>query len=136
MKKIFDKTMYRFVIVGVVNTLVGAGVMFFLYNVIGTGYWIASASNYVVGSVVSYFLNKYYTFDTKGRSFAELLRFAINITVCYLVAYGAAKPFIYYIFYGCSDTIRDNVAMFAGMCIFVVLNYFGQRIIVFKYDKK
>lgn len=133
MKKIIDKTMYRFVIVGVINTLVGAGVMFLLYNLCGTGYWIASASNYIVGSIVSYFLNKYYTFNKRGRSFREMLLFSVNIVICYLIAYGAAKPIIYSILEGTSKTIQDNIALFAGMCIFVVFNYIGQRFIVFNY---
>lgn len=136
MKKYFDKTMYRFAIVGVINTLVGAGVMFLLYNLCGTGYWFASASNYVVGSIVSYFLNKYYTFNSKGRSLKELLIFAANIVVCYFIAYGVAKPLCYGIISGMSETVQDNVAMAVGMCIFIVLNYCGQRFIVFKYDKK
>ena len=32
LKKIFDPTLFRFLLVGVVNTLVGYGVMFGLYN--------------------------------------------------------------------------------------------------------
>ena len=134
MKKLIDKTMYRFVIVGVINTLVGAGVMFFLYNFCGVGYWIASASNYIVGSIVSYFLNKYYTFDKKGHSFWEMLRFAVNIAICYFIAYGIAKPLIYSMFGEMGKTFQDNIAMLAGMCIFVILNYIGQRFIVFKYN--
>ena len=61
LKKIFDPTLFRFLLVGVVNTLVGYGVMFGLYNLAGLhlwgdpGYWISSAANYLVGSVVSFF---------------------------------------------------------------------------------
>ena len=59
MKKFFDPSMLRFLLVGVVNTLVGAGIMFLLYNLAGCSYWLSSAANYIVGGVVSYFLNKY-----------------------------------------------------------------------------
>ena len=48
--------MLRFLLVGVVNTLVGAGIMFLLYNLAGCSYWLSSAANYIVGGVVSYFL--------------------------------------------------------------------------------
>ena len=50
LKKLFDPTMFRFLLVGVANTLVGCGVMFGLYNLAGlhawgdTGYWISSAA--------------------------------------------------------------------------------------------
>ena len=31
-------SLVRFIIVGIINTLVGAGVMFFMYNIAGAGY--------------------------------------------------------------------------------------------------
>ena len=92
MKKIFDMTTIKFLMVGVINTLVGTSVMFVLYNVIGTGYWLASAANYIVGSIVSYFLNKYFTFKSNKQSLKEIIRFILNILLCYLLAYGIAKP--------------------------------------------
>ncbi len=73
LKKIFDPTLFRFLLVGVVNTLVGYGVMFGLYNLAGLhlwgdpGYWISSAANYLVGSVVSFFLNKHFTFRSREK---------------------------------------------------------------------
>lgn len=121
---------------GVINTLVGASVMFLLYNLCGTGYWAASAANYIVGSIASYILNKYYTFNSKARSLMEAALFATNIAICYFIAYGVAKPLCYSIVSGMGKKIQDNISLFVGMCMFVVLNYFGQRFIVFKYDKK
>ena len=90
MKKFFDPSMLRFLLVGVVNTLVGAGIMFLLYNLAGCSYWLSSAANYIVGGVVSYFLNKYYTFKNTERSWRQVLRFALNVAVCWLLAYGIA----------------------------------------------
>ena len=66
-KNILDITFWKFVLVGIVNTLVGTGVMFAAYNLLHLSYWLSSASNYVVGSVVSYFLNKYFTFQNKEK---------------------------------------------------------------------
>jgi putative flippase GtrA len=117
--------------VGIINTLVGTGVMFLAYNLLKLNYWVSSASNYVVGSVVSYFLNKYFTFQNKERSLKQVLIFIANITVCYLIAYGVAKPLVYHILQQASVTLRDNCAMLAGMCLFVCLNYLGQRFVVF-----
>lgn len=62
MKKLFDSTVVRFVLVGAVNTLFGAGIMFIFYNCLHLSYWLSSASNYFFGSILSYFLNKYFTF--------------------------------------------------------------------------
>ena len=41
-----DKTFMKFVIVGVVNTVVGTAIMFVFYNVFQLSYWVSSASNY------------------------------------------------------------------------------------------
>lgn len=132
MKKLFDITTIKFLVVGVVNTLVGTSVMFLFYNVFGTGYWFASASNYVIGSIVSYFLNKYFTFKSNSKSVKEVFSFVLNITVCYFIAYGVAKPLVYRVLGSVSQSAQENIAMLVGMCLFVGLNYIGQRFVVFK----
>lgn len=134
MQKFLDRTFLRFIIVGVVNTLFGSAIMFLFYNIFGLSYWISSASNYFFGSILSYFLNKYYTFRYKKRSLKVVLRFIVNISACYLIAYGAAKPLVSALLSGASVTVQENLAMLVGMCIFVVLNYLGQRFFAFKKD--
>ena len=62
-KQYLDLTFWKFILVGIINTLVGTTVMFVAYNLCHLNYWVSSASNYVVGSIVSYFLNKYFTFN-------------------------------------------------------------------------
>ncbi len=130
--KFFDKTFLRFVIAGVINTLFGTGIMFVFYNVLNLSYWISTASNYFFGSVLSYFLNKYFTFESRDNSIKSIVLFAVNITVCYLAAYGAAKPIAAYVFSGLGEKLQGNISMLIGMCLFVALNYLGQRFIVFK----
>lgn len=132
MKNLTDKTFLKFAAVGVVNTLVGTAVMFILYNVFSCSYWVSSAANYIVGSVVSYFLNKYYTFRYQEKSWKVVFRFIVNIAVCYMIAYGIAKPLISAVLAGFSESVRDNGAMAAGAILFVVLNYFGQRFFAFR----
>lgn len=132
--KFFDVTFWKFIIVGVINTLFGTAIMFVFYNVFHLSYWISSASNYFFGSILSYFLNKYFTFKSKDNSGKSLVRFVVNITVCYLLAYGGAKPLARWIFSGASASLQDNMAMLAGMCFFVAFNYIGQRFFVFKKD--
>ncbi len=132
MKKFFDKTFLKFILVGIVNTVVGASVMFLCYNVAGFSYWSSSAANYVVGSIVSYFLNKYYTFKVKKRSWKYIIKFLANISVCYLLAYGIAKPLAARLLSDMTVNIQENVAMLVGMGLFIVLNYFGQRFFAFK----
>lgn len=138
--KKLDSTFVRFVLVGVVNTLVGYGVMFGLYNLAGlhtwgdAGYWVSSAANYVVGSVVSFFLNKHFTFRNREKGAAVVGRFVLNITVCYLLAYGLAKPAVRAALAGTglSEQLQGNLTMLAGSGLFVVMNYLGQRFFAFR----
>lgn len=131
-KGLFDASMWKFLLVGIVNTAVGAGVMFLLYNLAGWGYWPSSAANYLVGGIVSFFLNKHFTFQNKERSWAQVLRFAVTVALCWLVAYGAAKPAVTWALSGLDQSLRDNLAMLVGMGLYLVLNYFGQRFFAFR----
>ena len=132
MAKLIDGSVPRFLLVGVLNTLVGAGVMFLLYNAAGWPYWAATASNYLAGGVLSYFLNKYFTFRNRERSWAQVGRFALTVAVCWVVAYGVAKPLALRLLAGQSVRIQENAAMLAGMCLYTGLNYLGQRFFAFR----
>ena len=59
-------------------------------------------------------------------------RFAINIIVCYLIAFSVAQPLMEKVLAAQPRVIVDNVAMFLGMCMFIVMNFFGQKIFVFR----
>lgn len=127
-----DKTFLKFVLVGVINTVIGTAIMFVFYNVLGLSYWISSASNYFFGSICSYLLNKYFTFKYQEKGIASLIRFTLNILVCYLLAYGIAKSVMQWMLSDYSVSIQENVSMLLGMCLFVVFNYMGQRYFAFK----
>ena len=89
--KLFNKTFRKFIFVEVANTLFGTAVMFICYNEFHLSYWISSATNYVFSSILSYFLNKYFTFQSNDNSVKGILKFVFNISVCYLLDYGIEK---------------------------------------------
>ena len=135
MAKLIDSSVPKFLLVGVLNTLVGAGLMFLLFNLAGWSYWAASAANYVTGGVMSYFLNKRFTFRNKERSWAQVGRFALTVVVCWLIAYGMAKPLALWALSGYGQKVQENVAMLVGMCLYTGLNYLGQRFFAFAAGK-
>ena len=136
LKNFLDIATLKFILVGLVNTLVGMGTMFVLYNLFNASYWFSNIGNVVVGSIVSYFLNKYFTFRSYKKSIKEVIIFALNIAVCHFVSYGLAKPLVNMLLVSLNDALRTNIAFVVGAGLFVVLNYFGQRFIVFKYKKE
>ena len=135
MKKL-NYQLVKFIFVGIINTLFGMAVMFGLYNFFHCSYFFSTAMNYILGSILSFFLNKYFTFQNKNKSVKQVLIFICNIVVCYALAYGIAKPFVNFILDSFSNNIKDNVSMFVGMVLFTFLNYFGQKYLVFKNVKE
>ncbi len=133
--QLWQSSLVRFGLVGALNTLVGTGIMFTMYNVFHCSYWLSSFANYFFGWILSFFLNKYFTFRSKTRSGREVVRFVINIAACYLLAYGVSKPLMLRLLSGASQEFRDNMAMLTGMALFVVLNYLGQRFFAFRKEK-
>ena len=120
LRTLFDAKLWKFLLVGVVNTLAGMGIMFGLYNVAGCSYWVSSAANYVLTSILSFFLNKHFTFQSRERGAGQVVRFAANIAVCYLIAYGIAKPLCLRLLSGAAVSTRDNAAMLVGMVLFTL----------------
>jgi putative flippase GtrA len=128
----FDRTFFKFIIVGIVNTVIGSGLMFILYNFFDVTYWLSSAASYIVGSIASFFLNKYFTFTVKEWNLFMVAAFILNIGVSYFVAYGLAKPLMNYLLRDNALAVRENAALFTGMCLFTAINYIGQRFVVFR----
>lgn len=138
MAKFFDKKLMKFILVGILNTLFSAAIMFLLYNLAHFGYWGSSAVSYVLGSILSFFLNKNFTFQNKDSLWKTALRFSVNVAICYLIAYSLAKPLVIWALssLSLSNQMIENVSMLAGMCLFTALNYIGQRFFAFKEKKE
>lgn len=148
MKKLFNEVLH-FSIIGVFNTILGFVLIMVFYNVLHWNYWVASGTSYVIGSIFSYFANKKLTFKVEENSWQSAARFAVSIAVCYLLAYGIAKPLVRSLMSGYSQliadkianivvldakTIEENVAILFGMGLFIVFNFVGQKFFVF-HDK-
>ena len=131
---LFDVKFFKFILVGIINTIFGTAIMFLLYNLAGFGYWGSSAISYILGSILSFFLNKNFTFRNKESSIKTALRFTVNIAVCYLAAYSISKPIVERILSNTSlsKSIVEQFSMLFGMALFTMLNYIGQRFFAFK----
>lgn len=126
-------SLLRFLAVGVLNTLLSAVIMFVLYDGFHLGYWLSSAVSYAVGAVVSFFLNRRFTFKSDAALLPAALRFALTVAVCYLIAYSLAKPLILALFSGMlSPDWAERLAMVTGMVLYTALNYAGQKLFAFR----
>ena len=131
MKRLIDPSVWKFLLVGVGNTLLSAVIMFLLE---GLGYWPSTAIAYAAGAAMSFFLNRSFTFQSKAALWPSLLRFAINAAVCYLIAYSLAQPLAEWLLgrSGMAEIWVERLAKLGGMGLYTVLNYFGQRFFAFR----
>ena len=130
--KDFIMEVIHFGMVGVINTLMGWGIMAVLYNLIHLSYYLSSGISYFIGSVFSYHANAKVTFKVENRDKLLPWRFAVNIIVCYLIAFSVAQPLVRRVLSSQSAAVVDNVAMVLGMGFFIVMNFFGQKLFVFR----
>ena len=131
MARLIDSSIPKFLLVGVGNTLLSLFLMFLLE---GLGYWPSTAIAYVAGAVMSFFLNRRFTFHSQEKLGRSAVKFAVNVAVCYVVGYGLAKvlvpipqqpnavPVIWV----------ERLSKLVGMGLYTVLNYFGQRFFAFR----
>jgi putative flippase GtrA len=73
----------RFLVVGVLNTLLGYGVIFACMYLAGMAPETSNVAGYAVGLVASYVLNKNYTFNSRKKSSREIGRFLAVFGVAY-----------------------------------------------------
>ena len=134
MGKLFDSKFLKFIVVGVINTLFSMLIMFVLYNVCHLGYWGSTAFSNILASALSFILNKSFTFKNNDSVLKTAIKFAINVAVCYIVAYSLAQPLVNLALssVNLSKSTVDMLSMLCGMCLFTLLNYFGQRFFAFK----
>lgn len=131
MSKLIDASIPKFLLVGVWNTLLSAVIMFALE---GLGYWPSTAIAYVAGAVMSFFLNRKFTFKSEEDFGRSAVKFALNVAVCYVLAYSIAQPAAGWILgrTGLSQQWIERLTKLGGMGLYTVLNYFGQRFFAFQ----
>lgn len=129
-----DFTFVKFILVGIVNTCIGLSVMFLCFELFTWNYWMSTLSGNGVGAIVSFFLNKNFTFQSNVPVLRSFLRFISILLICYIIAYKIGLEFTNFLLDGINIVNQYNgeIAIIVGSALYSVLNYFGQRYIVFK----
>jgi len=119
-----SNTVVRFVFVGIANTLIGLSLIFVAKGLLGAGDVVANAFGYGVGMLVSFALNRSWTFVHKGptgRAFVIFLvvqgvAYSLNL-VCVLAMIGLG--------------VDSYVSQVLGMPPYIVVSYLGSRYFAF-----
>lgn len=83
-------TLAKYLLVGVLNTAVGFGLIFTLMF-LGFSPLLANALGYAFGIVFSYFLNSIFTFKAKKKSLSGLVKFILAMGLAWLVNAGVLE---------------------------------------------
>ena len=87
---------------------------------------------------MSFFLNRHFTFRSQETLLRSAVKFAINVAVCYVVAYALAQPIAGWVLgnTGLSLLWQERLTKLGGMALYTVLNYFGQRFFAFQKKRE
>ncbi|MDR4889485.1 GtrA family protein [Fredinandcohnia sp. QZ13] len=120
-------TFVRFLLVGVINTLVGLSSIFLLLDVVSLSYWLSTFVGHSIGAGVSYMLNRQFTFASKAMHGKSIPLFVLVILSCYFLSFSMSKMISGFIF----TQYTNEIAVFLGTGLYTVMNYLGQKYLVF-----
>ena len=131
-----EPSLYTFLLIGLGNTVLSVALQLAFYSWLRLGYWPSSALAFCIASVSSFHFNRRYSFHSEGDLLGDAARFALNIAVCYFIAYGVARPLTGWAVsrLGWAPLLRfqGQMSLLVGNGLFTCLNYFGQRFFAFK----
>lgn len=119
-------TFYRYLLVGLVNTAVGFGVILILQLYFGLHPIAANAWGYVVGLIVSYALNRKYTFRSQRSFRSSIPLFAGAAAVSYLINLAVLQFSITVL------DVHPVLSQALANCAYVLSFYIANRYVVFK----
>lgn len=134
MKRLTDNTFFKFLLVGVSNTLLSAAIMFLLYNLGGVSTTVSSAIAFAVGAALSFFLNRFVTFHSEEGFWKSAAKFILNVAVLWAISYLWLQKWMAGLLMGWGYVLvwADNFSMLLSMGFYTVLNYLGQRFFAFR----
>ena len=83
---------------------------------------------------MSFFLNRHFTFRSEETFLRSAVKFAVNVAVCYVIAYALAQPIAEWVLgrTAISPLWQERLTKLGGMALYTILNYFGQRLFAFQ----
>lgn len=121
-----DRSFVRFALVGFTNTVVGYGLIMLLHYGFGAGLVLANVSGYLTGALISYALNRNFTFASDGPHARALPRFGIAVAVCFALNLLVLKFCILVL------ALPVAAAQAVAMGIYTVAFYLVTRFLVFR----
>jgi putative flippase GtrA len=74
---------FKYSVVGLINTIIGLGIIFVLFNVYKVNYVFSNVIGYTFGLINSFILNKRWTFRSTNHYSREIIPFIIIFAISY-----------------------------------------------------
>lgn len=146
MKRVLDKTLLVYMLLGLINYLFCSCIMLIVYNKTYATEELSFLVYYLLSSVISLLLNRFVTFRDQHPKTTWPIRFLLVVFTCYMAAqigFKAAldafflRPKIQAWLIHTTHTrqvkeLESNISLLASSFAYCILNYFGQRYFVFR----
>lgn len=121
----FNNTFLKYLAVGMINTLSGISAIYILKWFFEFGDISANAVGYTVGLIISFFLNRNWSFKHSGDISASIVRFSLVILLAYSTNLGVVLISIHYI------NLDPYIAQATGVPFYTAIGYLGSKYFVF-----
>ena len=116
---------YKFIIIGIIAVSIDAFVYYLLGNFEFFSYEISKRISFICGAVFAFYFNRSYVFQSKHKNISQILGFSILYLISFL-----CNAFSH-------DFVLNKLAIPAVAFIFAtavstIINYLGQKFIIFK----
>lgn len=124
----FSKYFSKYLLVGVVNTIFGFSIIFGLMwlEIPAITPQVANFVGYFCGFILSYFLNKHFTFESKNSHRRDFTRFAIIMLCAYLINLATLEIALFWL------GINKYVAQIIAGIAYTISGYIFSKSFAFK----
>jgi len=120
------RQLLRYGAVGVINTGLGYAVIFACMYLLGLGAVASNVAGYAVGLIVSYSLNRTFTFRSTGARRAEMVRFLVIFLLAYLANLGVLVALVH------TFKLHEGLAQVVSGVVYFGLSYLLNKYYVFR----
>ncbi|HYD80936.1 MAG TPA: GtrA family protein [Paucimonas sp.] len=117
---------FRYILVGVMNSAVGYSVIFGCMYLAGLSPEASNIVGYAVALVVSYLLNRHYTFNSTQKRRSEITRFLAVFAVAYGLNFLALLALVYRL------GVHEGASQIIAGVVYVAFSYLMNKYYVFR----
>jgi polyisoprenyl-phosphate glycosyltransferase len=119
-------TLIRYLLVGVVNTLVGLGIIYLAMYFLHMDLASSNALGYAIGIMVSFVLNKKWTFDSQDHLVYSFLRYLLVLAVAYMANLATV------LFANSHFDLNPYLSQALGIVPYTTIGFLGSRYFAFR----